>query len=512
MLQFVIAGLVLGGIYAIASAGLVITYTSSGILNFAFGAIAFFIARFYYYLHTQESWAIVPSAVVSIVITAPALGVFLYVVLFRHLRLSSPLIKVVATIGLLVAIPSVATLIFGNQAIQQAPGLAPEPVRVFDFLGVPVTMDQVIVYACVVATVLIGAGVLRYTEIGLKVRAMVDSPAMTDLSGTNPTAIAVGVWAVATFFAGLTGVLAAPIIGLDSGNFTLLIAASFAAVVAARLRSLPIAVGRRPAHGCRDVALPAVPPAGQPVDDRDHRRDPLHGDRAVPDLQPGTPRQGGGVGRMGRRTRPRHHATGREPTGGVDQQPGRDRVHGFPREVRRPASAHRRGRGDPPDCPGLLGGTLRPGLRVRHHFPLLDHRHGRGRHALALPDHLRRRGRVDHGSAGQQPRLAGARGGARRRARRGGHGSHRWLSQHQAGRPLRGSRHADFRSPHGELGLHPAFVRQPGPRVEPQPARIRVLGPVVHVSLPGCVRGAVPVHRELPTLHDRSGSQRRSME
>ena len=57
MLQFVIAGLVLGGIYAIASAGLVITYTSSGILNFAFGAIAFFIARFYYYLHTQQNWA-----------------------------------------------------------------------------------------------------------------------------------------------------------------------------------------------------------------------------------------------------------------------------------------------------------------------------------------------------------------------------------------------------------------------------------------------------------------------
>ena len=59
MLQFVIAGLVLGGIYAIASAGLVITYTSSGILNFAFGAMAYFIARFYYYLHTQQNWGIV---------------------------------------------------------------------------------------------------------------------------------------------------------------------------------------------------------------------------------------------------------------------------------------------------------------------------------------------------------------------------------------------------------------------------------------------------------------------
>lgn len=242
MLQFVIAGLVLGGIYAIASAGLVITYTSSGILNFAFGALAFFVARFYYYLHTQHGWGIAPAAVVSIGLASPALGVLLYAVLFRYLRLSSPLIKVVATIGVLVAIPSVATLIFGNQAIQQAPGLAPEPVHVYHFLGVPVTLDQVIVYVCVAVTVVVGALVLHYTDVGLKVRAMVDSPAMTNLSGTNPTAVSVGVWAVSTIFAGLAGVLAAPIIGLNADNFTLLIAASFAAVVAAKLRSLPVAV------------------------------------------------------------------------------------------------------------------------------------------------------------------------------------------------------------------------------------------------------------------------------
>jgi branched-chain amino acid transport system permease protein len=243
MLQYVIAGLVLGGIYAIASAGLVITYTSSGILNFSFGAIAYFIARLYYFLHTQQSWGIVPAALVSIVVVGPALGVFLYAVLFRNLRLSSPLIKIVATIGLLVAIPSLATLIFGTQAIQQAPGLAPQPVAVYQFLGVPVTLDQIIVYGCVLFTVIAGALILRYTEIGLKVRAMVDSPAMTDLSGTNPTAISVGVWAVSTLFAGLAGVLAAPIIGLDPVNFTLLIAAAFAAVIAAKMRSLPIAVG-----------------------------------------------------------------------------------------------------------------------------------------------------------------------------------------------------------------------------------------------------------------------------
>src|SRR5208283_12549 len=242
LLQFVIAGLALGGIYAIASAGLVITYTASGILNFAFGAMAFFIARFYYFLHTQQNWGIAPAAIVAIGLAGPLMGVFLYAVLFRHLRFTSPLIKVVATVGLLVAIPALATIIFGSGAILSAPGLAPEPVHVYQFLGVPVTLDQIIVYICVVLTVVVGAVVLRYTEVGLKVRAMVDSPAMTDLSGTNPTTVSLGVWAVSTFFAGLCGVLAAPIIGLDPDNFTLLVAASFAAVVAARLRSLPIAV------------------------------------------------------------------------------------------------------------------------------------------------------------------------------------------------------------------------------------------------------------------------------
>jgi branched-chain amino acid transport system permease protein len=66
---------------------------------------------------------------------------------------------------------------------------------------------------------------------------------MTKLSGTNPSRVAVGVWAVNAFLAGLAGVLAAPILGVSSvDNYTLLVAAAFAAVVAARLRNLVIGV------------------------------------------------------------------------------------------------------------------------------------------------------------------------------------------------------------------------------------------------------------------------------
>ena len=56
MLQYIIAGLVLGGIYAISSAGIIVTYVSTGVINFAFGSMAFFIARLYYFLYVQETW------------------------------------------------------------------------------------------------------------------------------------------------------------------------------------------------------------------------------------------------------------------------------------------------------------------------------------------------------------------------------------------------------------------------------------------------------------------------
>ena len=197
-------------------------------------------------------------------------------------------------------------------AIQQAPGLAPEPVHVYQFLGVPVTLDQIIVYICVVLTVVVGAVVLRYTDVGLKVRAMVDSPAMTDLSGTNPTTVSVGVWAVSTFFAGLCGVLAAPIIGLDPNNFTLLIAASFAAVVAAKLRSLPIAVAVGLLMGVATSLFQRYLPPAEQLDHGDHRRCALHGHRTGARLQPRPPGTSGGHRGMGRCAGPGHRRRGRE--------------------------------------------------------------------------------------------------------------------------------------------------------------------------------------------------------
>jgi branched-chain amino acid transport system permease protein len=244
MIAFILAGLVLGGIYAISAASIVVTYVSAGVLNFAFGAIAFFIARLYYYLVAQLGWPVFASAVVAIVIAGPLLGIALYFALFRFLAQAQAITKVVATIGLSVAIPAATELIFGDQPILTSPGLAPLPERVFHVGGVAITLDQVIAYGCVVAVLAVGTWVLRRTQVGLLVRATVDSKAMTSISGISPARIAVGVWAAGTFLAGLAGVLAAPVLNVSSvSNYTVITASAFAAVVAAKLRSLPVAVG-----------------------------------------------------------------------------------------------------------------------------------------------------------------------------------------------------------------------------------------------------------------------------
>jgi branched-chain amino acid transport system permease protein len=184
--QYILVGLVSGSIYALAALGLVSTYVSSGVLNFSYGAFAYFVARLYYFLHTQHHWAIVPAALFSIRAFSPLAGLVLWGTILRSLARASTLIKVEATIGVSVALPPLADIVFGVQVINTVPGLAPEPVAVYHLFGVSITLDQVIVLSCLVAVLVIGGFVLRFTTAGVIVRAVVDSESMAKLSGLSP--------------------------------------------------------------------------------------------------------------------------------------------------------------------------------------------------------------------------------------------------------------------------------------------------------------------------------------
>lgn len=238
MTAYFVGGLVVGGIYAIATLGLILTYTSSRVFNFAHGAIAFFVAITFHELAVDWGWPRPVAGAVAVFVVAPLLGLGLWAVLFRRLTDAPPQVRLVSTVGLWVAIPPIARVLYGRTEIFDRIGVGPSPAHTWKVGGVAVDSDQL---AVIIAAAVIAVGLtllLRATSFGLAVRATVDAPRMASIAGVNTSAVSAGAWMIGTMLAGLAGVLLAPLRGYQEFQFTFLLLAAFAAVVIARMHSL----------------------------------------------------------------------------------------------------------------------------------------------------------------------------------------------------------------------------------------------------------------------------------
>jgi branched-chain amino acid transport system permease protein len=235
---YVIGGLAVGCVYAIATLGLVLTYSSSRIFNFAHGATAFFLAMTFHWLAVTHGWNDVAAAVVVVVVLSPLLGLFLWAVLFRRLADTPPFVRLVSTVGLWVALPPLARILFGGGEVFDSTGIGWEPAHNYNLLGVSIDSNQVIVAIAAVLVASVLALLLRFTGFGLSMRATVDAPAMAGISGVNTSFVSAGSWMIGTALAGLAGVLLAPLRGYQELAFTFLVLGAFAAVVVARMHSL----------------------------------------------------------------------------------------------------------------------------------------------------------------------------------------------------------------------------------------------------------------------------------
>jgi branched-chain amino acid transport system permease protein len=241
VLTFLVAGLVAGGVYAIASVGLVLTYSSSRVFNFAHGALAFFIAVTFYELAFAHGLNKYASAGLAVFVISPLIGLFLWAVLFRRLTETPPTVRLVATVGLFVAIQPLTHILYGTREIQDLQGIGPYPHHNYKWLGVPLDSDQLIAIGVTVLLAIALFVLLRYTAFGLSMRATVDAPVLASTSGINTTMVTAGSWMIGTTLAGISGVLLAPIKGYSFVQFTFLILGAFAGVVIAKMHSLPLA-------------------------------------------------------------------------------------------------------------------------------------------------------------------------------------------------------------------------------------------------------------------------------
>jgi len=237
VLPFIITGLTTGAVYGLAGVGLVLTYKTSGVFNFAHGAIAAVAAYVFYSLHVSSGWSWPLAAAVAVFVLGPLVGLLLEFIA-RGIQGKNLALQVAATVGLLLVIQAVLVLIYGTTELRTVERFLPAGDIVF--LSTNVQWSDIITFTFAAAVTAALSVMFRRARLGLEMRAVVDSPSLLDLEGTSPVRTRRAAWALGTMLAAVSGVLFAPLLPLDAIQLTLLVVAAFGAAAVGAFRNLPL--------------------------------------------------------------------------------------------------------------------------------------------------------------------------------------------------------------------------------------------------------------------------------
>jgi ABC-type branched-subunit amino acid transport system ATPase component/branched-subunit amino acid ABC-type transport system permease component len=239
---FVVVGLTFGALYGLAATGLTLTYKISGVLNFAQGGLAIVAVDAYIYLTFNRGYSWQTAAFVSVFVVGAIVGL-LFELLGRVLVRGAPALRVAATVGVLLAIQGGAGLI-GPHLVGSHPHFIfpPLPGDNVDIGGVNVGQDQLIIMAVSLGAMVALFLFLKFTRLGLALRAVVDNPDLIDCCGRSPRTLRRVAWIIGCVFAGASGVLLAlsPTFGPDSSVIGRLLVPAFAASALGFFTSLPL--------------------------------------------------------------------------------------------------------------------------------------------------------------------------------------------------------------------------------------------------------------------------------
>src|SRR4051812_15979693 len=234
---FLLIGLTTAAVYAISATGLVVTYVTSGVFNFAHGAIGMFLAFVYWELRVERGMPTPIALVLTLGVVAPLIGVGLDVIVMRRLLAgASVATKLVVTLALLLAFQGAALALWGIE-LRTVPGLWGD--RSFELGGLVVSWDQATTMLAAIG-VAVGLRLLfRGTRLGVAMRAVVDSPDLCAIKGLGPHRVTAASWALGSLLAGLAAILIAPGLNLEVNTLSLLVVSAYAAAVVGRMQSLP---------------------------------------------------------------------------------------------------------------------------------------------------------------------------------------------------------------------------------------------------------------------------------
>jgi ABC-type branched-subunit amino acid transport system permease subunit len=249
---FLILGLGSGATYAVLGQGLVLKYRSAGVVDFAHGAVAMFIAYVFVNLRSfgqlELPVVLIPHqislnggtglntglAIVISLVYAAVLGLVLYVLIYRPIRSASPLTRVCASVGVMLGLEAIAVLNFSTQPVATNPIF---PSSALSVAGITFPEDRLYFTGVVVIIAVALTLAYRFSRFGLATRAGAENDRGAALTGISANQIAGQNWVIATVLAGAAGILIAPVASLDPNSYTLFVVPALAAALIGRFQS-----------------------------------------------------------------------------------------------------------------------------------------------------------------------------------------------------------------------------------------------------------------------------------
>jgi branched-subunit amino acid ABC-type transport system permease component len=236
--------------------GLVLTHRSSGVVNFAHAAMGMYVAFAYFEFRETGDWVLpvlglparvhllarptLASALGFAAAVAVLLGLAVYLLVFRPLRQSPPLARVVASLGLLLYLQEMVRLRFPVSGAGVVTRRAVLPDGAVDVLGTTVTQNRLLLTGLVIVVAAVLGAVFRFTRFGLATRAAAGNEKGALLLGISPDRLASVCWAIASVLAGFAVILIEPIAGLNATTTTLLVIPALAAALLGGLESFAL--------------------------------------------------------------------------------------------------------------------------------------------------------------------------------------------------------------------------------------------------------------------------------
>lgn len=239
MSQFLFfSGLAQGMLYALVALAFTLIFRAANVATFAIAGVSTFLgfAGFEYVRRGGPGGYV--GALVFATVLGGVLGLALYQGLIRRFPAGNLLVLMLVTIGLNFMLIGIAEARYAHAE----PYVFPSAFSTNKALVVGVTPQH---FAIFVATLGAFGGIyalLNRTRIGLQIRAVAEDVDSARAIGINVNHCRNVTWMVGTALIGLSAVLFAPLLFLDTGTNSLLVSKALAASILGGLNSLPGAV------------------------------------------------------------------------------------------------------------------------------------------------------------------------------------------------------------------------------------------------------------------------------